>query len=82
MKKLVIMLTAAGALTAAAPALAQVHIEAGPGGVGVGVGDGYYQGHRRGWRRGYAYERDCRVERTRIITPSGRVIVKTRRVCR
>ena len=69
----------AAALT---PANAQgVGVQVGPVGVGVGVGpnwdDGYH--HRHG--RDYAYARDCRVIRERIETPSGRMIVQTRRVC-
>jgi hypothetical protein len=49
----------------------------------VGVGpywdDGY---HHRYWHgRDYAYASDCRVIRERIETPSGRVIVQTRRIC-
>ena len=67
-------------LGAAAPASAQVYFGAGPGGVGVGVGDPYDHGYRRHhWRGDYASE--CRVVRERIITPSGRRIIKERRIC-
>ena len=66
---------------AAAPASAQVFFGAGPGGVGVGVGDPYYNDgyRRRHWRGDYAS--DCRVVRERIVTPSGRRIVRTRQIC-
>ncbi len=67
-------------LAAAAPASAQgVYVGAGPVGVGVGVDHDYGWRHRHHWRRDYAS--DCRVERERIVTPSGRVIYKTRRIC-
>jgi hypothetical protein len=88
MRKLLIGLTAAAALGVAAPASAQVYFGAGPGGVEVGVGgpryyDHGYYGHRyRPGYRAYAYGDDCRVIRSRVETPSGRVIIKTRRVCR
>ena len=60
-----------------------VGVQVGPVGVGVGAGpywdDGY---HHRYWNQyGYARARDCRVIRERIETPSGRMIVQTRRVC-
>jgi hypothetical protein len=76
MKKFMIVLAAAGTVAMAAPAAAQVRIDAGPGGVEVGVG-----GHRHGhWRHGYA-RGHCRTERVEVTRPNGRVIVKTRRVC-
>ena len=87
MRKLLIGLTAAAALGVAVPASAQVYLGAGPGGVEVGVGGArhydrdYPYGHRyRPGYRAYAYD-DCRTIRSRTVTPSGRVIVKTRRVC-
>jgi hypothetical protein len=55
-------------------------VQVGPVGAGVGVGpyDGY---HHRHWRDyGYAAS-ECRVIRERTETPSGRVIVRTRRIC-
>jgi len=66
-------------LGVAAPASAQVYFGAGP--VGVGVGDPYYNdGYRhRAWREGYAS--DCRVVRERIVTPSGRRIIRERQIC-
>lgn len=90
MRKLLIGLTAAAALGVAAPASAQVYFGAGPGGVEVGVGgpryydddDRYRYGYRhRPAYRAYAYGDDCRVIRSRVETPSGRVIVRTRQVC-
>jgi hypothetical protein len=88
MKNFIAVLAAAAALGVAAPASAQVYFGAGPGGVEVGVGDGY-RGHHRHWRHGdrrhwrgaYAWDR-CRVIRERIVRPNGRVVVRTREVCR
>jgi hypothetical protein len=87
MRKMLFGLTAAAALAVAAPASAQVYFGAGPGGVEVGVGgpryyhDRYDYGYRyRPGYRAYAYD-DCRTIRSRTVTPSGRVIIKTRRVC-
>ena len=73
------------ALAVSAPASAQVYFGAGPGGVGVGIGDPYYNDygwrprHYRNWRDDYAS--DCRVIRERIVTPSGRVIHRSRQIC-
>lgn len=68
----VIAATVIGAL----PASAEVVVRAGPAGVSVGERhDGW---RHRQWRRHYA---DCRTVRTRTVTPSGRVIIKTRRSC-
>ena len=75
-------------LFAAAPASAQVFLGADPGGVGVqvgplgvGVGPDYWGYHHRYWRD-YAYaEPYCHLVRTRIATPRGNVIWRTRRVC-
>jgi hypothetical protein len=82
MKNFMIVLAAAGTMFTAAPANAQVRIDAGPGGVEVGVGGSrhhHYRERHRGYRA-YSAER-CRYERTEITTPSGRVIVKKRRIC-
>ena len=82
MKRLFLMATIGVALIAAGPALAQVHIGAGPGGVGVEVGPGPHPGWRRDhFRDRFAYERGCRVMYERPVTPSGRMISTTRRVC-
>jgi len=82
------VLALAGAATLT-PASAQVFLGADPGGVGVQVGpvgagigprwDGRY--HHR-YDNDYAYvPGDCRLIRERIVTPSGNVIFKSRRVC-
>ncbi len=63
MKRLALGLVAAGALVTAtaAPALAQVDVYAGPGGVGVQLGAaGYEDGGPRYYHRGY-YDRGYRV---------------------
>jgi hypothetical protein len=89
MRKLVFAAAAAAALVAAAPASAQVYFGADPGGVGVQVGPlGAGVGPRYD---PYAYRGDayhaygaanCSTTRERVVTPSGRTIFKTRRVCR
>jgi hypothetical protein len=72
----VFAIAGAAALT---PANAQgIGVQVGPFGAGVGVYDGPY--HHRYWHD-YAYSPDCRVIRERIVTPSGRILFKTRRVC-
>ena len=91
MKKLLFGLAAAGALFVAAPASAQVYFGADPGGVGVqvgpvgaGVGPRYWDDRRyrsRAYRDSYAYGGDCRTIRSRTVTPSGREVIRTRRVC-
>ena len=71
-------------LAVASPAGAQVYLDAGPGGVEVGVGSpNYGWRHRDRYYRNYRddYASDCRVIRERIVTPSGRVIVRTRQIC-
>jgi hypothetical protein len=63
MKRLALGLVAAGALVTATavPALAQVEVYTGPGGVGIQLGTpGYYYDGPRYHPRGY-YERDYRV---------------------
>jgi hypothetical protein len=51
-------------------------VQIGPFGFGVGP--------RYGWRGDeyYAYGADCPVVRERVVTPDGRVIYRTQRVCR
>jgi hypothetical protein len=91
-KKLVFGLVASAAIVVAVPASAQVFIGADSGGAGVqlgpigaGVGprfsdDGYY--HRRGYDANAYYNGgDCRLIRSRVVTPSGRVLFRTRQVC-
>jgi hypothetical protein len=87
MKKLIISAAAAGLLAAAAvPASAQFYAGADPNGVGVQVGPlGIGVGPGYGWRGAYgdryAYGGDCRVIRERTLTPDGRAIFTTRRIC-
>ncbi|HEX9322377.1 MAG TPA: hypothetical protein VF913_09690 [Xanthobacteraceae bacterium] len=83
MKQLLFGAAAAALLIAAVPASAQVYLGADPGGVGVQVGPfGLGVGPRYGWYdEGYAYSPDCPLVRERIVTPSGRVIFRTHRVC-
>jgi hypothetical protein len=88
MKKLLLIAAAAAAVSVAVPASAQVVIRGGENGVAVRVGPGHDRGLHRGHYRGRGHYRehfargDCRVVRSRIVTPGGRVIVKTRQVCR
>ena len=88
MKKLLLIAAAVTAVSFAVPASAQVVIRGGENGVAVRVGPGHDRGVHRGHYRGRAHYRhhyargDCRVIQSRTITPGGRVIVKTRRVCR
>jgi hypothetical protein len=87
MRKLLFAAAAAASLVAAVPASAQVYMGADPGGAGVQVGPfGFGVGPRYGYRdygpEYYAYGADCPVVRERIVTPSGRVIFRTHRVCR
>ena len=71
-----------GALIAVGPASAQVQVNAGPGGVGVEMGPGPHAGwHRDDLRDRFAYERGSRVMHERTVTPGGRTISTTRRVC-
>lgn len=87
MKKLLLVAAAALSMFVAIPAAttttasAQVAVGVGPGGVGVRVGE-----PRRGYRERHVRERyasrpRCRVVRERIVTPRGRVIYKSVRVC-
>ena len=84
MRNLLFVAAASAALGVAAPANAQVYLGADPGGVGVqvgplGVGVGPSWRYHRGWHD--AYYRDCRSVRERIVTPSGEIIYRSRRVC-
>jgi len=90
MNKLVLGLVASVTLFAAAPAGAQVFIGADSGGAGVqlgpvGVGVGPRFSDDRYYRRGYDanayYGSDCRLIRSRVVTPGGRVVFRTRQVC-
>jgi hypothetical protein len=91
MNKLLIGLVASAVLAITAPANAQVFIGADSGGAGVQIGpvgagvgprfsnDGYY--HRRGYDANAYYGGDCRLIRSRVVTPSGRVVYRSRQVC-
>jgi hypothetical protein len=89
MRKLLLTAAATGALgltVLSAPAIAQVHLGVGPDGVEVGAGrdhdrdwDGRW--HHREYRGAYASDGDCRVIRDRTVTPSGRTITRTKRIC-
>src|SRR6478735_11527260 len=85
MRKLLMAAAAAGTLVATVPASAQIYLGADPDGAGVQVGPfGFGVGPRYGWRGDeyYAYGADCPVVRERVVTPDGRVIYRTQRVCR
>jgi len=79
MRTMIFGLLSVAAVVVAAPAWSQ-DVYVGSRGVGVDVGprhDGDWRyRHRYGEARG-----ECRVIRERIETPSGRVIIKTRREC-
>jgi hypothetical protein len=91
MKKLVLGVVAAATLGLAAPASAQVWGGVGPGGVGVqvgpfgaGVGPAYGWGPHDRWHGAYGaygFAGECRVIRERMITPSGRRVIRTRQIC-
>jgi hypothetical protein len=82
MRKLLFATAATAALMAAVPASAQVWVGADPYGAGVRVGPfGFGVGPRYGWRHDYDYAYGCRLIRERHVTPSGRVIFETHRIC-
>ena len=90
MKTFLIAASAAAMIAAAAsPAAAQFYAGAGPAGAGVQVGPfGFGVGPAYGWHDPaytdgyYAYgAADCRIVRERVVTPSGRVIFRTHRIC-
>jgi hypothetical protein len=89
MRELLFASAALATLAVAVPASAQVYLGADPGGAGVqvgpfGFGVGPRYDRRDRWRDGYrddyAYD-DCPLVRERVVTPSGRVIIRTHRVC-
>jgi hypothetical protein len=87
MRKIILGLSSVAALMVAVPAAqSQVYVEGGRGGVAIGVDhdhDWRYRDHDWRWRQRHfrgAYG-ECRTIRERIETPSGRVIIKTRREC-
>jgi hypothetical protein len=69
----------AATVITALPASAQVVLRADSNGVAVRERhNGYEQGRHRGYRN---HRAECRTIKTRTVTPSGRVIVKTRTRC-
>lgn len=83
MKKLILIAAAAAAVSFAVPASAQVVVRSGDHGVAVRVGSGHHHHgyHRDHGYRGHYARGNCRVMKSRTVTPSGREIIKTRRVC-
>jgi len=82
--KFVLIAAAAATIAAASiPAAAQVAVGVGPGGASVRVGEPHrdYRDGRYHSRDRYAYGSHCRTIRERIVTPRGRVIYKSTRVC-
>ncbi len=87
MKKLLLIAAAVAAVGLATPASAQVNVRAGDSGVSVRVGGPSHMHRSHRVHRHHHVRRDfargnCRTIRSRTVTPGGRVIVKTRRVCR
>ena len=83
MKKLAMLVIAAVPLVFAATAPASAQVSVGVGDVGVRIGsdhDRWDRGHHYGWRH-REHVADCRVIKQRTVTPSGRVIIETRREC-
>ena len=74
MRKFLIGVVAVAGVALATPALSQVYLGAGPGGVGIGVGPGpgYYEGGYEGGSEGrryrsYGYDRGYARCRTRLV---------------
>jgi hypothetical protein len=85
-RKIILATLAAAAVLAAVPASAQIYMGAGRGGAGVQVGPlGFGIGPRYGYRNYDSYNGDyaygCQLVRERYVTPRGRVVYRTRRVC-
>ena len=81
MRSLLLATVAAAAVMTTVPAMAQVHVYGDEGGVHFGLGDRHDWRDREHWREGRGAYADCRVIRERTVTPSGRVIMRTRRSC-
>ncbi len=82
MKSLLFGLIVTTTIVIAAPASAQVWVDAGPFAMRVGPPPPPWGWHRRHWVREYAYVAPaCRMIRERIRTPRGRLIVREREVC-
>jgi hypothetical protein len=80
MRNLLLATVAAAAVMTAVPAMAQGHVYGDEGGVRFGFGDHRDWRDRDHWRGRGAYA-DCRTIHERTVTPSGRVIITTRRTC-
>ena len=83
MKRILVALSAlaiAGAATLTSANAQGVGVQVGPFGAGVGVGP-YWNGYHHRYWNDYAYAGDCRLIRERVMTPSGNVIIRSRRVC-
>jgi hypothetical protein len=84
MKRILLAVSALAIAGAAALTTANaqgVGVQVGPFGAGVGVGPYWDGGYRHRYWNDYAYAGECRLMRERIVTPSGRVIIQSRRVC-
>jgi len=79
MRKLLFGLVPLAAVMVAVPAQSQVYVNPAPG-VEVDVGGPRHRHYGEDWRYRRAHG-ECRVVRERIETPSGKVIIKTRREC-
>jgi hypothetical protein len=80
MNKLLFALLAIATLASAAPAAAQIRIEAGPVAARIGPPPPPWW-RRHHWRPVvYAYA-PCHLVRERIVTPRGRVIIREREIC-
>ena len=86
MKRILLAVSAlalVGAATLTTANAQSVGVQVGPLGAGVGVGpywDGGYGYRHRHWND-FAYAGDCRLIRERIRTPSGDLVIRSRRVC-
>ena len=83
MKRILVAVSALAIAGAAALTSANaqgVGVQVGPFGAGVGVGP-YWNGYHHRYWHDYAYAGECHVIRERMMTPSGNVIFRSRRVC-
>lgn len=76
MKFAIMVAVLAATVISALPASAEVVVRAGEG--GIAISERHHDARHNNWRRHHA---ECRTVRTRTVTPSGRVIIKTRRTC-
>jgi hypothetical protein len=80
MRRMILGVMSVAIVTVAAPAWSQ-DVYVGNRGVGVDVGVGPRHDEDWRYRHRFGARNECRVIRERIETPSGRVIIKTRREC-